>query len=157
MSDPYSRVYWRFQDEFPDVYADDRALALWLRLLILADGSYPAAAALPRKVDDDVLAVLVSAELLTLIPGDRYRVRGLDAERERRAEHGRTGGLASANARRTIVEPSLNGRQPRRDETRKEETSNTRVAQLHEKAVAAVERGEYVTYALALEAMKVEA
>lgn len=125
MSDPYSRVYWRFQDEFPDVYADDRALALWLRLLIMAEGSYPAASMLPRKMDDDALTVLVEAGLVSLLSGDRYRVRGLDAERERRAEHGRTGGLASANARRTLVEQPLDGRQPRRDETRieRDETS----------------------------------
>lgn len=152
-ADPYSRIYWRFQDEFPEVYADDRALALWLRLLIVAEGSYPAAAMLPRKMRGNVLQVLVDAGLVTLLPGDRYRVRGLDAERERRSEHGRTGGLASGNARRTNVERPLNGSPTRRDETRKDETRNTRAFDAaHEKAMAAFQRGDYPTYAVALEA-----
>lgn len=45
--DRYARHYWRFADEFPDVYDNDAALALWYRLVRLADMAWPAAGTLP--------------------------------------------------------------------------------------------------------------
>lgn len=91
----YSRVYWRFIDEYPDVFDDDRAFATWLRLLILAEGAHPQPAPLPGTVRKSVLTKLIDEGLVTLLPGGRYRVKGLAQERERRAEQGRKG----ANAR----------------------------------------------------------
>ena len=92
---PYSRVYWRFIEEYPDVYDDDRAFATWMRLLILAEGTHPQPAPLPHGIKNPVLSKLVDEGLVTLLPGNRYRVKGLAAERERRADKGRKG----ANAR----------------------------------------------------------
>jgi hypothetical protein len=106
---PYSRIYWRFRDEFPDVYQDKEAFGWWLTLLVIAEGAYPSAADLPRKLRPRVLEKLIDEELVTLLPGDRYRVRGLDAERQRRSEAGRKGGLASARSRApetTVQRPS---------------------------------------------------
>src|SRR5688500_18410901 len=99
MPDPYSRFYWRFIDEYPEVYDDDRAFAAWMRLLVTAEGSHPAPAQLPRKVKPGPLATLVDRGLVVLLPGDRYRVKGLAAERERRSEAARVGGLASGRSR----------------------------------------------------------
>jgi hypothetical protein len=125
-SDPYSRVYHRIQDEYPNVFDDELALGTWLRLLVLAEGSYPAQPHLPRKVKAKPLALLVESGLITLLPADRYAVKGLREERERRSAAGRKGGLASSE-RRTVVERSLNDRPtlvgPRRDETRLDKTS----------------------------------
>ena len=86
--DPYVRVYYRIIDDpkFESVYDDDAALATWLRLLLAADAMYPAPATIPRSVKALVLKKLAKAELIDLLPGDRYRVHGLGSERERRTE-----------------------------------------------------------------------
>lgn len=89
--DPYVRVYYRIMDDpkFADVYDDDAAFALWVRLLLHADAMYPAPATLPRGVRRAPLDKLVKAELVDLGTGHRYRIHGLTAEREKRAEAAR--------------------------------------------------------------------
>lgn len=87
--DPYSRSYWRFRDEFPDIYSDDSAYALWHRLLVLADMAWPASASLPFGVRRSSLGKLVAAELVVIQSDNRYRIKGMDAERERRSESAR--------------------------------------------------------------------
>lgn len=84
---PYSRIYWSVADDpkFLNVYDDDAAFALWLRLLMAADALWPAPAPLPRSARPKPLAKLVDAGIIDLMPGDRYRVHGLDSERNRRA------------------------------------------------------------------------
>jgi general stress protein YciG len=122
---PYSRVYWRFKDEYSEVFDDPLTLGTWLQLLVFAEGAWPSQPHLPRRVKPRQLAALTGAGLIELMPGDRYRVKGLDAERQRRAEAGRKGGLASG-VRRTTVERPFNERsttvEPRRDEQSKDET-----------------------------------
>lgn len=85
MNDPYSRLYHRFADEFPEIWADDRALAMWVRLLRIADGSWPMKPPLPRSVRGRPLQMLLTAGLLTIV-GECYSMRGLDAERNRRKD-----------------------------------------------------------------------
>lgn len=128
--DPYSRVYWRAVDDprFEHVWHDDHALAWWLRLLIAADQAWPASAALPHGVHKGALRLLTESGLVE-VTGYRYRIHGLDKERERRANAGRTGGLASGNVRSTNVRRSFNHRspiaesvgEPSQEETRQEE------------------------------------
>lgn len=119
MADPYSRLYHRFPEEFRAVYADDRALATWVRLLLQADASWPLRPPLPRSVKPKALGVLTEAGLVT-VTGDTYCIRGLDAERTRRRDAARTGAAqrwqsdGNATADATAM--------PRRDETSKEET-----------------------------------
>lgn len=86
-TDPYSRVYWRAVDDpkFRDVWWDDRALATWLRLLVAADQAWPASAMLYHGIHRPSLARLVAVKLIT-VSGSGYRVKGLDAERERRKQ-----------------------------------------------------------------------
>src|SRR5687767_9112879 len=89
-SDPYSRIYWRIVKEYPDIYNDDRAWAAWTRLLMQADGAYPAPAPLPRRLTTSVLRKLTDSGLVRLTPdGHHYTIRGQDAERRRRSEHAR--------------------------------------------------------------------
>lgn len=90
MTESYSRIYHRFASEFPTVYADDRAMATWVRLLLLADASWPMRPPLPRSVKARTLGLLVSAGLVDF-DGDTYSVKGLDAERSRRRDAARTG------------------------------------------------------------------
>jgi hypothetical protein len=103
--DPYSRSYWRFPDEYPGVYADDSAYALWCRLRDLADMAWPSAGTLPAGVKKRALTMLTDAELIFLQPGGRYRVRGMDKHRGQRQESARIG----AEARWARMHPQSNG------------------------------------------------
>ena len=87
----YSRVYHEALDDpkFRDVWDNDARLALWLRLLVAADASWPASATLPRSARSAPLAALVDAKLVDLVNGSRYRIHGLDAERIARSNAGR--------------------------------------------------------------------
>jgi hypothetical protein len=82
----YSRVYWSIVDDpkFVTIYDSDTHLAAWLRLLLIADQAHPASAHLPSNVRRSSVKALAECELIDLLPGSRYRVHGLDAERERR-------------------------------------------------------------------------
>lgn len=84
----YSRVYWSIVDDpkFVTIYDSDAHLAAWLRLLLIADQAHPASAHLPSNVRRLSVAALAGVELIDLLPGHRYRVHGLDAERLRRRD-----------------------------------------------------------------------
>ncbi len=110
MGEAYSRLYHRFAREFPDVYADDHALASWVRLLLVADASWPMHPPLPRSARARSLSMLVGAGLV-IVDGDSYTVLGLDAERNRRSDAGRTGAVVRWQNERNAVA------MPRRDET----------------------------------------
>ncbi len=85
-ADPYARVYFSIVDDprFEGVYDDDATLATWLRLLIVAEGTWPASPPIPRWVKARPFDRLVAAGLLETVKSDRYRIHGLDAERGRR-------------------------------------------------------------------------
>lgn len=132
----YVRVYYSVIDDerFEHVYCDDAALAAWLRMLLDADALWPASASLPR-MSRRVLQVLTASGLVE-VTGSRFRVHGLDAERQRRADAGRAGGLASGRSRMagTVGERTFNERptvratesnlaEQSRDETSKDEQS----------------------------------
>lgn len=88
-SDPYVRVYYRIIDDpkFADVFDDDARLACWLRLLLLADGTWPAPAPIPANVKRGPFQHLVRVGLVDLVAGGRFRIHGMDPERgERRAK-----------------------------------------------------------------------
>lgn len=108
--DKYVRVYYRVRtdERFTKVYDDDRALATWLRMLLDADAVWPAPASLPRRARASCVKLLVDAGLVELLPGDHFRIHGLDRERERRAGAAKAAGLASGRSR--SVERPLNGR-----------------------------------------------
>jgi hypothetical protein len=115
---PYSRVYWSVADDpkFVGVYDDDSALALWLRLLMSADALWPAPAPLPRSARPKPLAKLVDAGIIDLLPGDRYRVHGLEAERQRRASAAKRDPNGTQTGPKREARGSL-------DETRRDELS----------------------------------
>lgn len=130
MSDraPYSRIYHSIVDDpkFAAVYDDDRRLATWLRLLIVAEQAHPASAYIPEGTNRGALTALVDCGLVDIGTGRRFRIHGLDAERTRRGDAARVGGLASGRSR--SVERPLNERgtkhelaETRRDEHRRDE------------------------------------
>jgi len=87
----YVRVYWSIIDDekFAEVYDDDRSLAAWLRLLIAADQAWPSSAAVPASCRKASLDKLVRVGLVDLVAGHRFRIHGLDAERNGRAASAR--------------------------------------------------------------------
>ena len=99
----YVRVYYRITDDpkFADIYGDDRHLATWLRLLIVADGMWPVAPPVPRTVRKPSLSALVRAGLVDLMPQDCYRIHGLDAERAMRSQSGRNAAAMRWDSKRT--------------------------------------------------------
>lgn len=103
--DPYSRVYWsiRSDERFAGVYSDDAALAAWLRLLIAADGVYPAPADIPAWLKPDTLALLAERGLIELVDSFHYRIHGLEAERERRSGSARSAAQARWDATRNAT------------------------------------------------------
>lgn len=88
-SGPYARVYQSIVDDpmFEKVYNNDHALAQWLRMLLIADAMYPTSAPMPPR--NPTVRLLIGAGLVVEKPGNRYSMRGLSAERERRSEIGR--------------------------------------------------------------------
>lgn len=85
----FVRVYHDdLRRDYPAVYANDAALATWLRLLVLVDKLWPAPAELPRSVRSKALAILVGAGLVT-VAGGCYTVKGYEAERSHRQESAR--------------------------------------------------------------------
>ena len=103
----YSRVYHKLMNEYPSVWRSDAQLALFVRLLVLADKFWPERPPMPRASGSAVRS-LVEAGLLIVDDQDCYRVKGLDSERQRRSSAARTA---------AIVRHAM----PRRDETRKDE------------------------------------
>jgi hypothetical protein len=97
-ANPYVKVYYSIIDDpkFASIYDDDAALSAWLRLLLVADGTYPAPAPLPLATKKRTLSKLIDAGLIDLCPGSRYRIHGLETEREKRSSAARAGGLARA-------------------------------------------------------------
>lgn len=123
---PYSRVYWAIADDpkFGTIYDSNDHLATWLRLLMLADGQWPASPPVPANAKKSSLKALADAGLIDFISGGRYRIHGLDAERGRRREAARTPPKSAPNGPRTVPErPWDPGPKTRQDETHRVEPS----------------------------------
>ena len=111
MSDrAYARRYHEVMDDpkFDGIREDVRLFGSWALLLLVADMSYPAPAFVPPTVPRSALRRLIEAELVDELPGHRFRIHGLEAERMRRTVSARAGGLASGRSR--SVERPLNDR-----------------------------------------------
>ena len=130
-SGPYSRIYHKLADEYPDIY-DSEDLAPFIRLLVAADQAWPSSARWGGYATRQALSRLEAAGLVT-VKGTRYRIKGMDKERDRRSRAAsyaaRTrwedaAGTAHSNAVR-IAESTANGSaetMPRRerDKTRRD-------------------------------------
>ena len=88
--DPYTRVYWRLSDEYPDVWDDAATLGAYVQLLCQADMAWPSKPHRPSLIDDDAYTRLVDCGLV-IEEGKRYTVRGLDKHRRARRRSARKG------------------------------------------------------------------
>ncbi len=87
-SNPYARVYYSVIDDprFAGIYDDDACFAAWVRLLLLADATWPASPPVPARCKPGAFRKLVAAGLVDEMPGHRYRIHGLNKERSNRAD-----------------------------------------------------------------------
>ena len=84
----YIRVYHVLREEHPGVWRSDAQLALFVRLLAVADKWWPQLAPVAHR--NGAYQSLVKAGLVLEKEGtDGYTIKGLDKERSRRSEHGR--------------------------------------------------------------------
>ena len=115
---PYARVYQSIVDDpmFERVFDNDHALAQWLRMLLIADAMWPVSAPMPHK--NPTVRLLIDCGLVIEKPGNRYSLRGLDAERKHRSD-------AASNAAAMRWQYARNATaMPNRDETNRTEQNN---------------------------------
>ena len=94
---PWVKVYREIIDDtrFETIYPNDRNLATWLRMLIMADAMYPAPAPLAGFSRAAVQALTDPACGLVEIVGDRhFRLHGLKTERSQQSDAGKIGAAA---------------------------------------------------------------
>ncbi len=138
---PYSRLYWEVMDDpkFDGVREDVRHFGTWSLLLVVADMAWPASAFLPPFASKASLALLVEHGLVDVMAGGRYRIHGLNRERNERSAKARAAatvrhaGAAPPHSNRTAsaVQPqSVSSANGLLDEyetsTRRDETSIAR-------------------------------
>jgi hypothetical protein len=114
---PYSRIYHQIVDDpdFDRVYGNRTALGAWLQMLLTADAMYPASAPMPPR--DPTVRLLIASGLIIERPGNRYSVKGLQAERERRSATARNAAAVRWHSKGNA------DAMPRRDETSRDKTS----------------------------------
>lgn len=90
----YSRLYHSIlaDPKFATVYPDDRAWALYTRLLMAADAAWPTRVALPRSAGKYAIGVLLEAGVIALT-GDLVTIPALAKERAHRYGKKGTGRL----------------------------------------------------------------
>lgn len=82
---PFSRVYYvDLEENFRQVWDDDVALAVYVRLLSVAEAMWPAIPEVPRSARNAVVKQLIEAGLVIPVPPYRFRILGLDAARSAR-------------------------------------------------------------------------
>jgi hypothetical protein len=87
---PFVRVYHDdLMHDYPEVWADDAALATWLRLLVLTDKMWPTPPELPRSAKGRGLAKLVDSGLVQVVSEHAFRIKGYATERAMRQQSAR--------------------------------------------------------------------
>lgn len=142
VTDPYVRVYQSIFDDpkFVGIVDDDHHLATWLRLLMYADPTWPLAAPLPATARKSSVKALLEAGLID-VTGGRYRIHGLDAEREKRAAKARASADkrwsdGSASGMRTHSERNANAQQVHSDSNARASVSVSDKEEIEEPARA---------------------
>lgn len=90
-ANPYSRIYWSVMDDikFNGIREDVRLFGAWSLLLVVADMAWPSSAYVPRTIPPAAFRKLVACELVDELPGHRFQLHGLDAERGKRQQYAR--------------------------------------------------------------------
>lgn len=116
----YVRVYYNdLIRDYPEVWGDDAALATWLRMLATADPMWPTPPELSRSVKASPLRRLEAAGLVERLPANRYRMKGMEAERAMRSQSARNAAAVRWQGDRT-PRPDADA-MPKRNEQSKDE------------------------------------
>jgi hypothetical protein len=133
----YVRIYMSVIDDerFAGVYDDDHLFATYVRLLMVAEAAWPASGTLPRSARRQYVQALVTHGIVELGAVDRFRIHGLDPERQRRSDHARSAAVnrwsnAPSNAAGIAGRNAPSNAQSMLAETSRDETS--RAEQEHE-------------------------
>jgi hypothetical protein len=82
----YARVYADdLASEFPDVWNDPHLFWTWCRLLVVAEKMWPTIPEFPRFLSAKRVKDLTDLGIIEKVGPHGFRIRGLDAERARRA------------------------------------------------------------------------
>lgn len=124
MKGPYSRMYWSVLTDakFDHIRDDCRLFGAWSLLLLYADQAYPAPAFIPPTIAKSAVVRLAEARLIE-VDGLRYRIRGLEKERQERSQ---TASDAAAKRWHSAGNaPASDSRMPSKAKQSKEETEQT--------------------------------
>jgi hypothetical protein len=96
----YARVYYEIVEHprFERVYRNPSALGTWLQMLLTADAMHPMNPPMPPRTP--TVRLLIDTGLVIEKTGNRYSIRGLEAERERRSAVGRNAALVRHGSER---------------------------------------------------------
>jgi len=84
----YIKVYHLLKDEYPGVWRSDAQLAMFVRLLMVADKWWPEWAPVGHR-NGAYRSLLECGLVLENQGGTGYTIKGLGPERSRRSQHGR--------------------------------------------------------------------
>jgi hypothetical protein len=84
---PFARIYYvDLARDYPDIWTDDASLANYVRLLSMADTTWPVTPEIPRSVRRSMVERLVHSTLIKLLPPFGYAVKGFEVERSARSD-----------------------------------------------------------------------
>ena len=84
----FIKVYHQLKDEFPGVWRSDAQLALFVRLLVIADKWWPEWAPVAQR-NGAYRSLLECGLVIENQGGTGYTIKGLGPERSKRSQHGR--------------------------------------------------------------------
>lgn len=92
---PFARIYYvDLARDHPEIWTDDAGLSNYVRLLSMADTTWPVVPEIPRSVKRTMVERLVQSTLIRLIPPFGYAVKGFDKERQERSDKAQNAALA---------------------------------------------------------------
>lgn len=148
MTSRYCRLYWRFADEYPEVWDDDATNALWHRLLRIGDMAWPADGVLPYGTKRRALATLEQQGLVSLHGGGRFRIRGMDKERAARRDQASKAAYAShaqssaeSSAESSAQSLPIRVEQSRAEESRAEQGAEADAFETYQRLTMRVAKG----------------
>jgi hypothetical protein len=105
---PYARIYQCVVDDpkFEDIFDNDAHWACYTRLLMLAEQAWPQSAYIPASARRASVRLLAERTIIDLVGGGRFRIHGLDAERQRRSERSQKAADNRWNRPTEDVQPS---------------------------------------------------
>jgi hypothetical protein len=92
---PFARIYYvDLARDYPQIWTDDASLANYVRLLSMADTTWPVTPEIPRSVKRPMVDHLAQSTLISIVPPYGYSVKGFEVERTARFEKAQNAAIA---------------------------------------------------------------